>query len=191
MIVQFKLKDLGIDPRPVLREVDKSKRKVLGHQGGYLRRVARNSIKRKGIAKLGRKQSLSDLSERRRSSVLEEAKQPPGSQPGSPPFTHTGHIRDDIIYAVDTAAESVSIGAHKFPWLNELLEHGGTTQRQLWLHRPTRSTYLFHRGPKSGKGKVWKFLRMVTTRYPARPFMSAALDTSKDRLTLFWKDAIR
>jgi hypothetical protein len=197
-LLQIKLKDLGsvVDPRPVLREVDRAKRRVLYQQGGYLRRVARNSIKKVGKSRLkkGEELAVGEGASRRHRNILEEAKRQPGSPPGEPPYTHTGHLRGDIVFAVDLAAESVAIGAHKFPWLNELLEHGGSTQRQVWLHRPSRKTFLFHRGPggnRSGRSAAWKFLRTITVNYPARPFMRAALDKSQDRLATFWKDAVR
>jgi hypothetical protein len=193
-LLQINVKSL-FDERPVLRAVEREKRSRLGRMGGYVRKVARGSIKRVGKARLRKGETL-DVGEgasRRHQNILREVEQAPASAPGQPPYTHTGHLKRDIFYKVDLARDSVPVGAQRFAWLNELLEHGGTARRQVWLHLPTRRTYLFHRGPRGRRqrSKFWKFLRTIVVRYAPRPFMRRALDRSQDRLAKFWEGAVR
>ena len=81
------------------------------------------------------------------------------------------------------------VGAYHEPEINELLEHGGTATRQLWLDRFNNRLHLFKkRRPKNRRR--WKFLRTVRAVYPARPFMDPALERSENRLAEFWRDAV-
>ena len=49
----------------------------------------------------------------------------PASPAGTPPYTHTGFLRDDILYSYDAVNQSVVIGPWRKPWLNRLHEYGG------------------------------------------------------------------
>lgn len=95
------------DREKVVREIDRYTLKSLRHAGGYLRRVARNSIK----------------------------KGKPGavSSPGDPPRSHTGLLKDKIFFvAVKEAAQRprVIVGPVKLNTPTNapnILEYGGTT----------------------------------------------------------------
>lgn len=74
----------------VLTEMDKKTERAFNHFGGYVRKVARNSMK-----KAGKKKTVSD--------------------PGSPPLVHTGAIKNRVVYAYDANTRSVVIGPTPFP----------------------------------------------------------------------------
>ena len=94
------------DRAKVMAAADKATRNVLSKFGAYVRRSAKDLIrKRKGSA-----------------------------PPGSPPNSHTGLLRNFIFFSWDEAKRSVVIGPTKLNAKNsrapELLEHGGTDQRK-------------------------------------------------------------
>jgi len=200
------------DPRPVLRAVERAERRVLGHQGGYLRKVARSSIKRKGWSRLKKGERPGNLKgaaarlvvslqfaqksqlTRRERNIMAEIQEQPAAPAGQPPFTHSGFIKEDIVYAVDPGRKSVAIGPYREPWLNELMEYSGTSRKNVWLNRRSGQVFLFHRGPSGSlraRKRNWKHLRTITVRHEARPFMRRAYEKSEDRLAGFWAGAVR
>ena len=90
------------DRKKIKRKTDAASRKVLSKFGAFVRRTARQSIRRrKGTSK-----------------------------PGKPPFSHTGLLKNFIYFGYDTARRSVVIGpvvlagnSGKAP---STLESGGT-----------------------------------------------------------------
>ena len=103
------------DKPAVMRAVDRATRRVLSRFGAYVRRTARQSIRRR--------------------------KGP--SAPGQPPSSHTGLLKDFIFFAYEPAKEDVVIGPAKLNRgtnAPELLEEGGTviTKRPRWI--PTGKT---------------------------------------------------
>ncbi len=105
-IRQSAMKANFFDRTAVIKQLDQKLRKVLGYYGGYIRKSARNSIKR---AKPGE----------------------PPSSPGDPPKSRTGLLKDRIYYAYDMGARSVVIGPEKLnaksgPDIPRTLEEGGT-----------------------------------------------------------------
>jgi len=99
------------DRAGVAAALDKRNRRVLNRWGGYARRSARSSIRRVGNA---RPRPRETTKAGRRSKAfrkwLQEVRQRPASPPGSPPFTHTGGLRNAIMYAYDPGRESVIVG---------------------------------------------------------------------------------
>lgn len=89
------------DRAAILRSLDRAKRRALGQFGAFVRTRSKTSIrKRKGT-----------------------------SRPGSPPFSHAGHLRKFIFFAYDSFRESVVIGPVLFgkrTGAPERLEYGGT-----------------------------------------------------------------
>ena len=156
--------------------IGKRKRSVLNHQGALVRKIARRSIRRKGRARAAPK------SERGRTRWIQEIRKPPHSPPGHPPFTHTGFLREDIVYAFDPRHESVLVGPWRSPWLNALHEFGGSVGMTEYegggVSFLLRST---QRAPRHTKR-----VKSFTARYPARPFMGPALEKAQPDLTRMW-----
>lgn len=137
------LKSAFLDSAKIQRAADAGTRKVLGWFGGYVRKVAQHSIhKRKAI-----------------------------SQPGQPPSSHEGSLKNMIRYAVDMGRQSVVIGPESKSAgsrVPALLEHGGTVL--LSLRR---------RGFKK------------QARYRPRPFMGPAFAKSMPALPAMWAKSVK
>ena len=100
----FKLKYLFFDSPKVVRAVDKSTRKVLSRFGAFVRRTAKQGIRK-------RKKS---------------------STPGTPPSSHTGLLKRFIFFGYDPQKRSVVIGPTRLTENNRgeapsILEYGGRT----------------------------------------------------------------
>lgn len=92
------------------------------------------------------------------------------SPPGSPPSSHTGLLKRLIFFGYDPARRSVVIGPAPLRSTVEappLLEYGGAARRK-------------------GRGG-----KMVTARYPARPFMGPAFEKERKSLPPLWRDSIQ
>ena len=100
----LKITHLFFDSAKVVRSVDKSTRKVLSKFGAFVRRTAKQSIRK-------RKKS---------------------STPGMPPSSHTGLLKRFIFFGYDTQKRSVVIGPTRLTENNRgeapsILEYGGRT----------------------------------------------------------------
>lgn len=100
----FKIKYLFFDSAKVVRSVDKSTRKVLSRFGAFVRRTAKQSIRK-------RKKT---------------------STPGTPPSSHTGLLKRFIFFGYDPQKNSVVIGPTRLTENNRgeapsILEYGGRT----------------------------------------------------------------
>jgi hypothetical protein len=106
----FRLKRLSFSPRTVLDATDRATRRVLMRFGSFVRRTARQSI--------------------RRSKKI--------SEPGRPPKSHTGAVKRLIFFSYDSGPPSVVIGpalfrsrkVKQFPLGLEALEYGGAIRRR-------------------------------------------------------------
>jgi len=103
----FKLKYLFFDSPKVIRAVDKSTRRVLSRFGAYVRRTAKQSIRKRKKA----------------------------SAPGTPPSSHTGLLKRFIFFGYDRQKDSVVIGPTRLTENNRgeapsILEYGGRTTVQ-------------------------------------------------------------
>lgn len=108
MIVSVQFKRSFFDRALVQREVDPKLRAGMNRFGGYVRRTARSSIKRRGAARPAPK----NRSGKAYQVWLAEQASRPRSSPGSAPFQHTAHPvvnPKNIQYAWDGKA-SVIIG---------------------------------------------------------------------------------
>jgi len=152
------------DRDPVLAALDRGKLRYLRRAGGTTRRIARNSVKRKGKAR--RKPSKTHDAQGRPTKAFQrwllEVRERPASPPGSPPFTHGGLFRDAILFGLEKESENTVIGLMAdgpdgIDDIGELHEFGGTR-----------------------KGK----------RYPARPTMGPALQKVIPKLPEFWRNAV-
>lgn len=144
-MLDLRIKNLFFDRTIVLRAVDKAKREALSKAGAFIRQTARTSIrKRKGT-----------------------------SQPGRPPYSHTGLLRRWILFGYDRSNDSVVVGPVGFKRSKapNVLEFGGVTDR-----------------PRS-----WRRKRSLSRklRVRARPFMGPALEKERDKLPAMWAGSVR
>ena len=143
----FAVTKLFFDAPAVTNALDKAARKVLSRFGAYVRRTARTSI--------------------RKSKKI--------SEPGKPPRSHTGLLRQFIFFAHDPETQGVVIGPErlnsKIGDVPEVLEYGGTT---------TIATY--RRRKVVGKRVV---------RIAARQFMHPALTKELPGLPAMWADSVK
>jgi len=103
-VVNFDIKRMFFDSKKVVSATDRATRRVLSRFGAFVRRTAKQSI-------------------RKRKKV---------SRPGSPPSSHTGLLKKFIYFGYDATRRAVVVGAMRFTRRGNgeapgLLEHGGTT----------------------------------------------------------------
>jgi len=171
------------DRSHVRHVLGRAEKRYLGKAGGTVRKIARNSIKKKGKARAAPGRA------RARERWLHEIQDQPASPPGQPPYTHAGFLRDDILYALDPTDKSVVIGPSKSPWLNELHEFGGRVQMGVWRRKTTGTKVLLKRGPRNRR--AYTMAGRTVAVYPPRPFMGPALDKTRPKLPEMYRDAVR
>lgn len=120
--ITLRMVDSFFDRKRVKRSIDKERRKRLSKAGAFVRRGARQKIRKPGVRRKRRKGSGFD---------------PTTSRPGSPPRTHVTGKRSIrlILFAWDAASETVIVGPARFgnkSGVNvpRILEHGGRTKYQ-------------------------------------------------------------
>ena len=98
----------------VLDAMDKASRRAMMRTGGYTRKVARNSMKKKK-----------------------------GAAPaGSPPHVHIGHVKNLLYFAYDTQQKSLVVGpvGFKDSPVPRILEFGGGKQEKRPFMKPAMLT---------------------------------------------------
>lgn len=150
-------------PDEMIDAVNKAEYKALRHQGGYVMKAARASIK-----KPTRKNAR--------------------SAPGNPPFSQTGRLKSSILFSHDKATNSVVVGAFSFGTKGDAipgaLEHGGTIKiaETVFVWEKNSRSKMVRKRKKTGRKKV------VTVK--ARPYMGPALERSKSALDSIWRNSI-
>lgn len=135
-------KGLFFDRAAVTSAADRAQRRVLSRFGAFVRRGARSSIrKRKRV-----------------------------SQPGSPPSSHTGLLKNNIFFVYEPLRSSVIIGPI-------LLSGKGTDAPAL----------LEHGGHAVGRRRK----KRVRLTYRPRPFMGPAFERETPKLPAMWRDSVR
>ena len=148
------------DRDAIMKAVDKGIRKQLGWFGGYVRRAARNSIK----DNLGY------------------------SKPGSPPFSHTGLLKNFIFYVYNYKTQEVIIGPAKTNQRNawgyggkktipETLEYGGmirVREHQLKNGQWVRTDLRYRVNATHYRSGVGRQSRQRLAFIEARPYMGPA-----------------
>ncbi len=173
--VTYSVKDFFLDRSQIQKRIGIAQARALGRQGSYVRTRARTDV-------LKRRKSI--------------------SAPGQPPNTHSPGSRSlkSILYFYDPRSQSVVIGPVKFNQVNQstrgrisipqLHEFGGTVgirevevRPGVWFRMDLR-----RRRANSGKRK-----RVRNAKYPARPFMSVALDREIKAGTIAdsWRNVVR
>lgn len=154
-------KNWFFDSDAVLKVTTAAERKVLSKQGAFVRRRARASIRKRAKP----------------------------SQPGQPPRSVKGFLRQFLYFVFDPQTRSVVVGPAAFksrPRTPSLLEFGGTSTRQeVRLRHQWVTARLQGRLPKKLKS------RRVPVAYGARPYMGPALDAERPKFADMWKDAVR
>lgn len=190
------------DRPKVQNALSRMEHKALYKAGSVVMQLARRSITKKGMAKpklkvqkenpnvtmrelIGREPPNS-RNRRQLMKRLLEIQAKPASQPGTPPHTHTGIFRRDIVYAFDSGSSSVVIGQFMQggAWLASLHEFGGTEQLQGWAWVPRWSgSYragiigYWRTGRRPRNTSRWAQTSFRKTAvYPARPYMRPAMD---------------
>jgi hypothetical protein len=195
---------VGIEPhqffkaQPVKRAVERAERRYLRQAGGYTRRVAQTSIKKRGGARTPPREFKADGKTHTKAWVKWRAEKQhrPASAPGTPPFSHSRrrvNLRAAIRWGLTAGEQSALVGPYAHWRLTskiwQLHEFGGT--RRLWIFRGEHGTILFthHRSRAGRRGKTTA--ESFTARYEPRPFMGPALRKATPRLPRMWKDSVR
>jgi hypothetical protein len=168
MKLTFKIseaKGLFFDSPKVIAATDAAERKVLSRFGSFVRRTARSSLRKR--------------------------KKP--SEPGQPPSSHAGLVKQFLFFVWDPATRKVVIGPAQLnkpdPRVLELLEKGGMAARRFRVIREEK-----------GKGKrkrqvvkvvTSKTAQPVNVRYQPRPFMAPALEKELPKLPEMFKDSVK
>jgi len=118
-MIDMRFKQFFFDAKTVTSRVDSATRKVLSKFGAFVRRTAKNSIKKAPF--VSRKPRGKERTDLRRKS----------SRPGKPPFSQTGLLKKFIFFGYETAKRSVVIGPARLTQRGRgeapsLLEHGGS-----------------------------------------------------------------
>ena len=152
------------DNDAIMKAVDKGLRKQLGWFGGYVRRAARNSLKTQVGA----------------------------SRPGSPPFSHTGVLKNFIFYTYDSKTQTVIIGPAattqknarsygNYKTIPETLEYGGmlrVREHQLRSGKWIRTDMRFRLNGGDYRSAIGKLQRQRLLNIEARPFMQPVFKRS-------------
>ncbi|RPI59140.1 MAG: hypothetical protein EHM48_09340 [Planctomycetaceae bacterium] len=152
--------------------IDSAKRANLSRQGAFVRRAAKSLIRKRKKA----------------------------SEPGSPPSSHTGLLREFIYFAYEPFTQSVIIGPVKTNQVffdgdgepvtgtvPEVLEYGGSIRvREVFQYGKWRRADLRSRRKLAG---LPSRLRKVTIA--ARPYMAPALVSAKEDLAKVWQNSVR
>lgn len=167
------------DRSVVGRAVDKAKKRNLSMAGAFVRRRARQSMKkvrRKRLSEMDETERLVHrirMGEYQRGERLRRPERPfKGADPGEPPRYRTRLLKDFIFFAFEPERETTVVGpvalnrprpgspdAETVP---ELLEFGGAFRR-------------------NGQRRFME----------ARPFMGPALEAELDNFAFLWRDSIR
>jgi hypothetical protein len=191
MLVSVRIKDFFFDRLRVIARVEKDRLRFLRNAGGFARKTARTSMKRKGKAR-----PMPKGKKARERWALEIRKQP-ASPPGSPPFCHTDDAvvtLKNILFAYDMGSGGLVVGPvglrHKYSQSQggiippALHEHGGETKI------PEKEVLFSNGGRKwvaRGKGvRPNQRTRNRTAKYPARPFMAPAMAKTQSKFKNLW-----
>lgn len=129
------------DRKRIVNRLSKISLRFLNRAGGHTRKVARRSMRRRKGA----------------------------SPPGSPPFAHTGYLRDYLFYGLDEIRDSVVIG----PSLLAGAERRGVSVPS--LHEFGGSIF----NARTGRDDI----------YEPRPYMGPALELTEPLLPGFFNEA--
>lgn len=173
MNVKFKVTRAFFDTEAVLKAIGKERVKRLSKAGAFVRRSA------KGLIRSGKK----------------------SSQPGSPPHSHTGKLKNNIFFAYDGPSDSVVIGPEKTNQVffdgdgkpasgtvPETLEFGGSI-KILEVFLPSQNKWV-RADLRSKRRLAGRKTRLRRVNIEARPFMGPALAKEVDKFPDLWAGVI-
>ena len=171
----------------ILRLADKARARALSKAGAFIRRSAKSSIRKRKAA----------------------------SQPGSPPSSHTGLLRDNIFFAYEPSrGGTVVVGPTAMNWVHfqdgrraasgiipQILEYGGSYQRaEEWTGSGWRRIDMRRRGStadvqtllRADKTNVFRGrpIRLRTVTIAARPYMRPALAANLGKFADLFRGSI-
>jgi hypothetical protein len=186
--VSFKVKSFFFDRLKVIAAVEKDRLKFLRNAGGFARKTARTSMKRKGKARARPK----NLTGKAFTRWQQEIENQPASPPGTPPFAHSDdavRTLKNILFAYDISSGGVVVGPvglrHK-----KLRAMGGTIPPS--LHEYGGTTRVLEKrvgrrwAPLGGRARPGQPVRKRNATYPARPYMKPAVEKTKARFKNLW-----
>jgi len=167
-------KSFFFDAPRITKATNAKGRRGLSKFGSYVRKVARNSIKR------GKRTS----------------------EPGSPPVAHDGEIKK-ILFAFQSQSNSVIVGPAKSNQVNfnadgkptkgtipSVLEEGGEIQVEEFFNEFAQKWYRRDQRYKRAGGQASRKRRRRKIRIQARPFMLPAFERSKHKLPEYIRNSI-
>jgi hypothetical protein len=135
------LKQNILDREKVMDATERASLRVLTRFGAFVRQRAKTSLRQR--------KSISD--------------------PGAPPSSHLGLIRDHILFVVEPATKNVIVGP--------LLLHRGS---------PTALEALEH----GGESLIMRHGKPVSITIQPRPFMQPAFDTELEKAPELWENSL-
>lgn len=169
-------KAIYFDRKIIMHALGKAKARELSKLGSYVRRTARWSIRQRKRA----------------------------SNPGEPPSSHTGVLRNFIFFGYDARTQSVVIGPAttnqifydmqlnpRTGIVPPVLEYGGEYKKYeaFWPGRDGgKWCRIHHRSPKR-VAKLKK--RYRTVKIKKRPFMGPALRANESNFTNLWLNSVK
>jgi hypothetical protein len=155
------------DKPAVTNAVDKARIKVLSRQGALVRKIARNSMRKKKKA----------------------------SAPGQPPRVILGQVKDFLYFVYDPTTKTVVVGPIKLGDKSEALptlERGGEMKVSGLLDSRGRFVPLRFL-PAVSRQKLLQSGKLTTrfAKVAARPFMIPALEKAKPYLAGMYKDTVK
>ncbi len=170
-------KKMFFDSPKVVRSVDRAAGRVLSRFGAFVRKTAQQSIKKAPFTtKKARGKARQNFGTK-------------SSQPGKPPYSHTGLLKKHIYFGYNKRRRSVVVGPTRLNKRDKgaapaLLEYGGKAQRSAvfldW------EKYLATGNAKTTV-KRWK----GTAKYRPRPYMQPAFDKEQPKLPAMWANSVK
>lgn len=151
---------------------------------GGVQRDSRGRFTRRSPAMRGVEGRITEATRRKVMERLREVQNPSHSDPGQPPFTHTGMFRNHIVFSYDPGSESVVVGQAmpRGEWLANLHEFGGVQPTKAWAFVPKYQPYrapilaFMKAGRSPRNASRWRPTSITDIRrYPARPYMRPAV----------------
>lgn len=162
------MKEGFLDRKAIIEAVGKARVAVMTRQGALVRKIAKNSMKRR--------------------------KGP--SAPGEPPHAHVGLVKDLTYFAFDRKTMSLVVGPAKVGGAKTavpgLLERGGQVAVRGIRNRRGQFVPL-HKLPAAARRQAIDKGRVTVrnARLQARPFMKPALEKSVPLLAREWRGAVK
>jgi hypothetical protein len=167
MLSAFQLtKNSFFDRKPIVDAVGRAKVKVLSRQGALVRKIVRNSIRKRKKA----------------------------AGPGSPPSSHGGELKDFLFYSYDSKTQTVVVGPTKLGKgeAPATLEFGGEV-KQLGIYDRAGKFIPLKFLPARSRERLRKLnkLKSRSAKVDARPYMEPGLEKAAPSFAKMWQDQVK